>query len=80
MVGPCQVRLAPRTGIEPLPPAVEAWSLNHWTTTEVPRRCYYYAQFTDEQTEAESLNPRAAEAGFKPEHSSSRNRLSTRYN
>ena len=53
MVGPCQVRLAPRTGIEPLPPAVEAWSLNHWTTTEVPRRCYYYAQFTDEQTEAE---------------------------
>ena len=24
----------PRTGIEPLPRAVEAWSLNYWTTRE----------------------------------------------
>ena len=22
--------------MEPLPPAVEAWSLNHWTAREVP--------------------------------------------
>ena len=28
--------LAPRPGIESMPPAVEAWSLNHWTTREVP--------------------------------------------
>lgn len=28
--------LAPRSGIEPVPPALEAQSLNHWTTTEVP--------------------------------------------
>ena len=27
--------LVPRTGIEPVPPAVEAWSLNHWTAREV---------------------------------------------
>ena len=27
--------LVPGPGIEPLPPAVEAWSLNHWTTREV---------------------------------------------
>ena len=29
--------LAPRPGIEPMPPAVEAWSLNHWTNREAPR-------------------------------------------
>ena len=23
-------------GIKPVPPAVEAWSLNHWTAREVP--------------------------------------------
>ena len=28
--------LVPRTGIEPMPLAVEAWSLNHWTAREVP--------------------------------------------
>ena len=22
-------------GVEPMPPAVEAWSLNHWTAREV---------------------------------------------
>ena len=28
--------LFPRPGIEPVPPAVEVWSLNHWTAREVP--------------------------------------------
>ena len=28
--------LVPLPGIEPAPPAVEAWSLNHWTAREVP--------------------------------------------
>ena len=27
--------LVPKPQIEPTPPAVEAWSLNHWTTKEV---------------------------------------------
>ena len=27
---------SPRPGIEPVPPELEAWSLNHWTTREVP--------------------------------------------
>ena len=27
--------LVPRPGIKPTPPALEAWSLNHWTTREV---------------------------------------------
>ena len=29
--------LVPRPGIEPMPPALEARSLNPWTTREVPR-------------------------------------------
>ena len=29
--------LVPQPGIEPVPPALEAQSLNHWTTREVPR-------------------------------------------
>ena len=28
--------LVPQPGIEPVPPAVEARSLNHWTAREVP--------------------------------------------
>ena len=28
--------LVPITKIEPRPPALGAWSLNHWTTREVP--------------------------------------------
>ena len=28
--------LVPQPGIEPAPPEVEAWSLNHWTAREVP--------------------------------------------
>ena len=35
---PCRVAcgiLVPQPGIEPVPPAVKAWSLNHWTTREV---------------------------------------------
>ena len=28
--------LAPPQGVEPVPPAVEVWSLNHWTAREFP--------------------------------------------
>ena len=27
---------SPRPGIKPVPPAVEAWCLNHWTAREIP--------------------------------------------
>ena len=30
--------LVPQPGIEPVPPAVEARILNHWTTREVPKQ------------------------------------------
>ena len=26
----------PQPGTEPMPPALVVWSLNHWTTREVP--------------------------------------------
>ena len=29
--------LVPRPGIEPVHPALEAWSPNHWTAREVPK-------------------------------------------
>ena len=29
--------LVPQPGIQPAPPAVEAWSLNHWAAREVPK-------------------------------------------
>ena len=32
----CRI-LVPQPGIKPAPPALEAWSLNHWTTREVSR-------------------------------------------
>ena len=31
----CRI-IVPQPGIEPASPAVEAWSLNHWTTREIP--------------------------------------------
>ena len=31
----CQI-LVPQPGIEPVPPEVEAWSFNHWISSEVP--------------------------------------------
>ena len=36
----CRI-LAPQPGMQMMPPAVEAWSLNHWTTREVPRVSLY---------------------------------------
>ena len=29
--------LVPQSGIEPVPPEVEAWSPNYWTAREAPR-------------------------------------------
>ena len=36
--------LVPQPGIEPAPPALEAQSLNHWTTREVPPSAYSQKQ------------------------------------
>lgn len=36
---------APQTGIEPVLPTVEAWSLNHWMTREVPGQCFIHKDF-----------------------------------
>ena len=47
--------LVPRPGMQPEPPAVEAWSLNHWTTREVPL-CIYCA--SAESVDISCLLPR----------------------
>ena len=42
--GPCYVAfriLVPHLGIEPGPPAVEAWNPNHWTSREVSVGLYF---------------------------------------
>ena len=31
-------------GIEPVPPAVEVWCLNHWTAKEVPNQLYFKSE------------------------------------
>ena len=50
----CSMRdLVPWPGIEPGPPALEVWSLNHWTTREVPNCCFLlgvYAQGAEMHT------------------------------
>ena len=33
--------LVPQPGIEPVSPALGAWSANHWTTREVPLRTLF---------------------------------------
>ena len=41
--------IVPQPGIEPMPPAVEAWSLNHWTAREVPKFFYFLIPFNSIQ-------------------------------
>ena len=38
--------LVPQPGIEPMPPALEEWSLNHWTAQEVPKAFHFQIQQT----------------------------------
>ena len=41
----CVWNLVPLPGIEPGPPVLGAWSLNHWTTREVPPLAFLYNSF-----------------------------------
>ena len=45
LAAPCGI-LVPRPGIEPLLPAVEAQSFNHWTAREVPIQQILYVTLT----------------------------------
>ena len=36
---------APRPGIERVPPALQVWSLNHWTTREAPVSQFWNRNF-----------------------------------
>ena len=46
--------LVPWPGIKPVSSALQIWSLNHWTTREVPMGLYYSLHFTDKKTKARS--------------------------
>lgn len=35
LVPPCDMQDLPQPGMEPLPPALEAWSRNNWATREI---------------------------------------------
>ena len=37
--------LVPQPGVKPRPPAVKAWSPNHWTTREFPIYCLYIREW-----------------------------------
>ena len=65
-------RLVPRPGIEPGPPAVEAWSLNHWTSREVPAGFFYHSGLNSNVTSSERsfLMTLAREVSLLHHHSS----------
>ena len=50
-----------QSGIDPVPPALEAWSLNHWTTREVSNMCILmfvnYTQTLQKLKKNEKTNP-----------------------
>ena len=48
-----------RPGIEPIPPALEVWSLNHWTTREVHRLIYSYTLLITTYVEAKPSSHRS---------------------
>ena len=48
--------LVPSPGFEPVPPAVEAQSLNHWTTGEVPN-ANSFCLLNDFGSYMQTLNP-----------------------
>ena len=41
----CRI-LVPQPGIKSMPPAVEAWSLNHWSAREIPSHYFFECFFT----------------------------------
>ena len=48
--------LVSQPGIKPMPPAVEAWSLNHWTTREAPQIRVFRLILRDQM---EAISPQA---------------------
>ena len=54
--------LVPWPGIKPAPPAVKAWSLNHWTTRELPLFTFIYGVSAIQETDSASC------LTYKPHH------------
>ena len=47
----CRI-LAPWPGIEPAPPVLEEWNLNHWITSEVPLPSFIYSAHVHKRLDA----------------------------
>ena len=48
--------LVSQIGIDPIPPALEAWSLNNWTTREVPRMTNFLMSIEIEHPGCEEIH------------------------
>ena len=73
--------LVPRLDIDPLPPAVEAWSPNHWTAEERSQKCVFKEQNPKQNEHPSTPTPAARKAmqigagglgGFCPGQATSR--------
>ena len=56
---PCGMFI-PQPGIEPIPPAVEAWNVNHWTTRKVPHlifRLLFWPRNSAFYLQTQAFNP-----------------------
>ena len=51
-------------GIKSVPPAVEAWSLNHWTTREVPLTIFFYGGLLNGHMSQETKSHHKALQGY----------------
>ena len=58
--------LVPQPGMEPTPPAVEAWSLNPWTAREVPQLSHFIAEETGSELEGGAKSVLSRSWNFKP--------------
>ena len=54
--------LVPRLDIDPLPPAVEAWSPNHWTAEERSQKCVFKEQNPKQNEHPSTPTPAARKA------------------
>ena len=58
--------LVQRPEIEPMPPAVEAWSLNHWTTREVPLHFFLRDLCSSQTAQRWKIRLEYRRTGFDP--------------
>ena len=61
----CRI-LVPQPGLESMPPAVGAWSLNHWTTREVPLHFFLSNLWSSQMVTGQESTWNTGELGLIP--------------